>query len=145
MDFWFSLSSRSLCFSKLTNMASIMLNQIPWVEITNFWSLAADLNAESIVNFNVKFFRLRSLSYSKVVKNSITRFTSQIKVYFGWEGLLLKIPDRGTATLEFKPTGMSPMGSWYTKIADKILQLHWIENFHESIVLKNLRCRSKGV
>ena len=55
----------------------------------------------SIVNFNVKSFRIRSLSYGKVAKNPVTRFTFQIKVYLG----------QNANSLGFEPTEMRPMGS----------------------------------
>ena len=57
-------------------------------------AVGADVNDKSVVSFNVKSFRLRSLSYGKAAKKLNTRFTFQIKVYFGCGGLLLKIPDR---------------------------------------------------
>ena len=42
-------------------------------------ALAVDVNNKRIVNFNVKSFRIRSLSYGKVAKNPVTRFTFKQK------------------------------------------------------------------
>ena len=86
------------------------VNQIPFVKISD--AKAADVNPKSIVNFDFKSIRLKSLSYVKVSKNSITSFTFQIRVYFGCASLLLKLPDRSADTLWFDCTGMPPIGSW---------------------------------
>ena len=86
------------------------VNQIPFVKISD--AKAADVNPKSIVNFDFKSIRLKSLSYVKVSKDSITSFTFQIRVYFGCASLLLKLPDRSADTLWFDCTGMPPIGSW---------------------------------
>ena len=72
----FSFLTGLCVFSNMKNTTRVMYYPASREQISD--ALAADVNAKSIFNFNFKSFRLRSLSYGKVVKKSITRFTSQI-------------------------------------------------------------------
>ena len=47
---------------------------------------------------------------AKVVQKTISLFTSQIKVYFGYRSLLLNITDEKSEALVFKPIKTYSMG-----------------------------------
>ena len=61
-----------------------------FIKKRNFEALAGDVNTRSTVNFIVTFYSVMGLSCVKVIQKSISFFTSQIKVYFGRGGPIIK-------------------------------------------------------
>ena len=120
-----------LCvFSKMQNIARIMFNKISCRKQIS--------DARAVKSLDEDHYHMAKR------QNSFTRFTSQIKIYFGCGVLLLKIPDRNANKLGIEPTVMPPMGSWYAEITDLSPAIE-LKAFVKALCKKNLRCQSKGI
>ena len=80
-------------------------------------TLAAEINAKSIVSFKVNSFKL-SPPLSIVSIKSSTFLTSHTKLILGCIGMLLNIPDKSVETQCCSPIVNLSMGSWYSEIAN---------------------------
>ena len=80
-------------------------------------TLAAEINAKSIVSFKVNSFKLSPPLF--IVSMKFSRFlTSHTKLNLGCVGMLLNIPDKTVETQGCSPSANLSMGSWYSEIAE---------------------------